>query len=145
MLQNTLVEVEASSGVTPDDPALLALKSVVLRRIAHLELANAEVTEEIIATQTPPPVAAVPPAVEVGQTASAVPLPNGDGPPMAVVPPANEVAPAVASAPPANEAAPARLEISPQEPNQETTSRDSGGSAGSPRSPEQTDPGKKPS
>ena len=38
-----LVEVEASSGVSPDDPALLALKSIVLQKIAYLELAKAEI------------------------------------------------------------------------------------------------------
>jgi len=37
------MEVEASSGVSPDDPALIALKTVVLRRIANLELAKAEI------------------------------------------------------------------------------------------------------
>lgn len=43
VLQSTLVEVEASSGVSPDDPSLLALKSIVLQKIANLELAQAEV------------------------------------------------------------------------------------------------------
>jgi hypothetical protein len=42
-LQSSLVEVEASSGVSPDDPALLALKGAVLRHIANLELAKAGV------------------------------------------------------------------------------------------------------
>ena len=44
-LQNTLLEVEASAGVSPDDPALLALKRVVLQRIANLQLAKAQAEE----------------------------------------------------------------------------------------------------
>ena len=44
-LQNTLLEVEASAGVSPDDPALLALKSIVLQRIADLQLAKAQAEE----------------------------------------------------------------------------------------------------
>ena len=44
-LQNTLLEVEASAGVSPDDPALLALKSIVLQRIANLQLAKAQAEE----------------------------------------------------------------------------------------------------
>lgn len=44
-LQNTLLEGEASAGVSPDDPALLALKSIVLQRIANLQLAKAEAAE----------------------------------------------------------------------------------------------------
>lgn len=44
-LQNTLLEVEASAGVSPDDPALLALKSIVLQRIANLQLAKAQAQE----------------------------------------------------------------------------------------------------
>ena len=44
-LQNTLLEVEASAGVSPDDPALLALKSIVLQRIANLQLAKAQLEE----------------------------------------------------------------------------------------------------
>ena len=41
-LQTTLIEVEASAGVSPDDPALLALKSIVLQRIANVQLAKAQ-------------------------------------------------------------------------------------------------------
>ena len=44
-LQNTLLEVEASAGVSHDDPALLALKSIVLQRIANLQLAKAQAEE----------------------------------------------------------------------------------------------------
>lgn len=44
-LQNTLLEVEASAGVSPDDPALLALKSIVLQHIANLQLAKAQAEE----------------------------------------------------------------------------------------------------
>ena len=41
-LQSTLAEVEASAGVSADDPALLALKSIILRRIAELGLVRPE-------------------------------------------------------------------------------------------------------
>ena len=44
-LQNTLLEVEASEGVSSDDPALLALKRIVMQRIANLQLAKAQVEE----------------------------------------------------------------------------------------------------
>jgi hypothetical protein len=58
-LQSALVEVEASSGVSPDDPALVALKSIVLQRIANLELAKAELAS------SPESSAADPQSVEV--------------------------------------------------------------------------------
>lgn len=40
-LRATLLEVEQESGVSMDDPALLALKHIVLQRIADLELSKA--------------------------------------------------------------------------------------------------------
>jgi hypothetical protein len=42
-LQNAVMEVEASSAVSPVDPALIALKTVVLRRIADLDRAKSGV------------------------------------------------------------------------------------------------------
>lgn len=42
VLQNTLVELEATSGVSSDSPDLLALKSIILNRIAQLELVKAD-------------------------------------------------------------------------------------------------------
>jgi hypothetical protein len=42
-LQNTLLEVEATAGVSPDDPALLDLKRIVLQRIPDLQLAKAQI------------------------------------------------------------------------------------------------------
>ncbi|MHB1702344.1 MAG: hypothetical protein ACYCSN_19870 [Acidobacteriaceae bacterium] len=41
VLRATLAQVEQESGVSPDDPALVALKRIVLQRIADLELAQA--------------------------------------------------------------------------------------------------------
>lgn len=38
VLRATLVQVEQTSGVSPDDPALAALRNIVLQRIADLEL-----------------------------------------------------------------------------------------------------------
>lgn len=69
VLQNTLVEVEASSGVNSDDPALLALKRVILRRIAYFELAEAEETP---LTETSPQASAIP-GTEAGPTELKVP------------------------------------------------------------------------
>jgi hypothetical protein len=40
-LRATVVQVEQESGVSPDDPALVALKQIVLQRIADLEFAQA--------------------------------------------------------------------------------------------------------
>lgn len=37
VLRATLVEVEQSEGVSPDDPAFVSLKSIVLRLIAEFE------------------------------------------------------------------------------------------------------------
>ena len=48
-LQTTLAEVETSSGIPPDDPAIVSLKSIILRKIADLELAKAT---EYAATET---------------------------------------------------------------------------------------------
>ncbi len=42
VLRATLAQVEQESGVSPDDPALVALKRIVLQRIADLELAQAD-------------------------------------------------------------------------------------------------------
>jgi hypothetical protein len=44
-LQNALLEVEASAGMSPDDPAFLALKSIVLQRIANLQLAKTQAAD----------------------------------------------------------------------------------------------------
>jgi hypothetical protein len=66
-LQTTLAEVEASSGVSSDDPALAALKSIVLRRIADVELAKAEAGLSSEPAATIPPtgsIAALPVAGE---------------------------------------------------------------------------------
>ena len=41
VLRATLVQVEQASGVSPDDPALTALRNIVLQRIADLELEKA--------------------------------------------------------------------------------------------------------
>jgi hypothetical protein len=41
VLRATVAQVEQESGVSPDDPALVALKRIVLQRIADLELAQA--------------------------------------------------------------------------------------------------------
>lgn len=69
VLQNTLLEVEASSGVAADDPALAALKSVILRRVANLELAGAEdeasTEESSVAAEVAPANEAGPPEVEI--------------------------------------------------------------------------------
>ena len=42
VFHNALIDVEASAGVSPDDPALLVLKSIILQRIADLQLAKAQ-------------------------------------------------------------------------------------------------------
>ena len=41
VLRATVAQVEQESGVSSDDPALVALKRIVLQRIADLELAQA--------------------------------------------------------------------------------------------------------
>ena len=38
VLRATLLEVQQSEGVSPDDPALMTLKSIVLRLMAELEV-----------------------------------------------------------------------------------------------------------
>jgi hypothetical protein len=42
VLQNTLVELQTTSGVSSDNPDLLALKSIILIRIAQLQLVKAD-------------------------------------------------------------------------------------------------------
>jgi hypothetical protein len=41
-LRETLQKVEQTSGVEPDDPALVELKSILIRRVADLERALAQ-------------------------------------------------------------------------------------------------------
>lgn len=55
-LRSTLLELEQSVGVASDDPAMLALKRIVLRRIADLELDQATDAETVAADETPRPV-----------------------------------------------------------------------------------------
>jgi len=49
-LRATVAQVEQESGVSPDDPALVALKKIVLQRIADLEFAEA--MDPILSPQT---------------------------------------------------------------------------------------------
>lgn len=63
VLRATLVQVEQTSGVSPDDPALAALRNIVLQRIADLELekasheGEAETTPVVLSTTSDSPVA----------------------------------------------------------------------------------------
>lgn len=63
VLRATLVQVEQTSGVSPDDPALAALRNIVLQRIADLELEKAshesevETTPVVLANTSDSPVA----------------------------------------------------------------------------------------
>jgi hypothetical protein len=41
VLRATILQVEQTSGVSADDPALIALRRIVLQRIADIELAKA--------------------------------------------------------------------------------------------------------
>jgi hypothetical protein len=117
VLQNTLLEVEASSGVAPDDPALVALKNIILRRVANLQMAEAEDES----------------SAEVTSAAAGVSPPDRVGSPVAAVPPPNEVALA-------------ELEIAPEELKPETTiSVDSAGSAVPSSLPARADLEQKPS
>ena len=53
VLRSTILQVEQTAGVSPDDPALLALKRIVLQRIADLELIKARETTSQEPSTTP--------------------------------------------------------------------------------------------
>jgi len=55
VLRATLLEVEQSAGVSADDPALVALKQIFMRRIADLELEALEPITEATPPESGPP------------------------------------------------------------------------------------------
>ena len=73
VLRATLVQVEQTSGVSSDDPALIALKDIVLQRIADLELEKAalegerERTAVVLSTTSDSPIAAAATLNELSQ------------------------------------------------------------------------------
>ena len=52
VLQNTLVELETTSGISSDNPDLLALKCIILNRIGRLQLVKGDRDERSIASRT---------------------------------------------------------------------------------------------
>jgi len=52
VLHATLLDLEQRAGVSPDDPAFLSLKTILLQRIADLELEALQPISETAATES---------------------------------------------------------------------------------------------